>query len=50
MVRSAELSDVYYEKISRPVGSGMVDRFDVWVLIKLPRAEIQKERDRQAQE
>jgi hypothetical protein len=49
MVRSAELQDVYYEKISRPVGSGTVDRFDVWVLIKLPRAEIQKERERQAQ-
>jgi hypothetical protein len=50
MVRSAEVTDVYYEKISRPVGSGMVDRFDVWVLIKLPRAELQKERERQAQE
>jgi hypothetical protein len=50
MVRSAELADVYYEKISRPVGSGTVDRFDVWVLIKLPRAEIEKERERQAQE
>jgi hypothetical protein len=49
MVRSAELQDVYYEKISRAVGSGTVDRFDVWVLIKLPRAEIQKERERQVQ-
>ncbi|MGZ6142469.1 MAG: hypothetical protein ACXWLM_03970 [Myxococcales bacterium] len=50
MVRSAELADVYYEKISREAGSGTIDRFDVWVLIKLPRAEIQKERDRQQQE
>jgi hypothetical protein len=50
MVRSAELADVYYEKISREAGSGTIDRFDVWALIKLPRAEIQKERDRQQQE
>jgi len=50
MVRSAELADVYYEKISREAGSGTIDRFDVWALIKLPRAEIQKERDRQLQE
>jgi hypothetical protein len=50
MVRSAEIADVYYEKISRPVGSGTVDRFDVWVLIRLPRAEIAKERARQEQE
>jgi hypothetical protein len=50
MVRSAELADVYYEKISREAGSGTIDRFDVWVLIKLPRAEVQKERDRQQQE
>jgi hypothetical protein len=49
MVRSAEMADVYYEKISREVGGGSVDRFDVWVLIKLPRAEVQKERERQDQ-
>jgi len=41
---------VYYEKISREVGSGTVDRFDVWVLLKLPRSEVEKERQRQAQE
>jgi len=50
MLRSAELSDVYYEKISREVGAGTIDRYDVWVLIKLPRAEVDKERQRQAQE
>ncbi|HEY4769187.1 MAG TPA: hypothetical protein VIH51_01135, partial [Myxococcales bacterium] len=50
MLRSAELADVYYEKISREVGSGTVDRFDVWVLLKLPRSEVEKERQRQAQE
>ena len=50
MVRGAELADVYYEKISREAGSGTIDRFDVWVLIKLPRAEIAKERERQQQQ
>jgi hypothetical protein len=50
MVRSAEQSDEYYEKTSRPMGSGSYDRFDVWVLIKLPRGEIEKERARQAEE
>ena len=50
MLRSAELADVYYEKISREVGAGTVDRYDVWVLLKLPRAEVEKERQRQAQE
>ena len=50
MVRSAELADVYWEKISREAGSGTIDRYDVWVLIKLPRAEIGKERDRQKAE
>jgi len=50
MLRSAELSDFYYEKISREVGATTVDRYDVWVLIKLPRAEVEKERQRQAQE
>src|SRR5205814_1055053 len=50
MLRSAELADMYYEKISREVGSGTVDRFDVWVLLKLPRSEVEKERQRQAQE
>jgi hypothetical protein len=50
MLRSAELADVYYEKISREVGAGTVDRYDVWVLLKLPRAEVEKERGRQAEE
>ncbi|MGZ6125377.1 MAG: hypothetical protein ACXWLR_10490 [Myxococcales bacterium] len=50
MLRSAEVADVYYEKISREVGAGTVDRYDVWVLLKLPRAGVEKERQRQAQE
>jgi len=50
MLRSAELADVYYERISREVGASTVDRYDVWVLLKLPRAEVEKERQRQAQQ
>jgi hypothetical protein len=50
MLRSAEVADVYSEKISRQVGAGTVDRFDVWALVRLPRAEVEKERQRQAQE
>ena len=50
MLRSAELADVYYERISREVGAGTIDRYDVWVLLRLPRAEVEKERQRQAQE
>jgi hypothetical protein len=50
LIRSAEVSDVYYEKISRQAGSTSIDRYDVWVLLRLPRTELEKERERQAQE
>ena len=50
MLRSAEVADVYFERISREVPAGTIDRFDVWVLLRLPRAEVEKERQRQAQE
>ena len=50
MIRSAALEDVYWEKISREAGSGTIDRFDVWVLLKLPKVELEKERQRQADE
>jgi hypothetical protein len=50
VIRSAELADVYYEKISREAGSGTIDRYDVWVLLKLPKAEIARERARQDDE
>ena len=50
VIRSAELADVYYERISREAGSGTVDRYDVWVLLKLPKAEIANERKRQDDE
>ena len=47
VIRSAQEADVYWEKISREAGSGTIDRYDVWVLITLPRAELARERDRQ---
>ena len=50
LVRSAEIADSSYEKISREVGAGLIERYDVWVLVKLPRAEVEKERARQAEE
>lgn len=50
MIRSAAVEDVYWEKISREAGSGTIDRFDVWVLLKLPKVELAKEQQRQADE
>jgi hypothetical protein len=50
LIRSAELADVYHEKYSRRAGQTTVDRFDVWVLVRLPRREIEAERQRQEQE
>jgi len=50
MIRSAAVEDVYWTKISREAGSGTIDRFDVWVLLKLPKAELAKEQKRQADE
>src|SRR5262249_43335590 len=43
LIRGARLADVYYEKFSRRAGATTIDRFDVWVLIKLSRAELQAE-------
>ena len=50
MLRSAEVADTYYERISREVGNGTIDRYDVWVLIRVPRAEVERERERQRAE
>jgi hypothetical protein len=50
LVRSAQVADVYYEKFSRQAGATVIDRFDVWVLLKLPKAELEAERVRQKQE
>jgi len=50
LIRHARMSDVYYEKYSRKAGATAIDRFDVWVLIELSRAELEAERARQQQE
>jgi len=50
LVRSARIADVYYEKFSRKAGATTIDRFDVWVLIKISRAELEGERVRQQEE
>jgi hypothetical protein len=50
LIRSAEIVDVYWEKNSRAAGATTIDQFDVSVLIKLPRAEVEAERKRQADE
>lgn len=50
LLRSAEVADVYYEKWSRRAGQTTIDRFDVWVLVRLPRREVETERQRQKSE
>jgi len=50
LVRGARMADVYYEKFSRKAGATVIDTFDVWVLIKLSRADLEAERVRQEDE
>jgi hypothetical protein len=50
LLRSAEVAEVYYEKWSRRTGQTTIDLFDVWVLVRLPRREIDTERQRQITE
>jgi len=50
LIRNARTMDVYYEKFSRKAGATSIDRFDVWVLIRLSRADLQAERVRQQDE
>lgn len=50
LIRGARLADVYYEKFSRKAGATTIDWFDVWVLIKLSRAELAAEQARQQEE
>ena len=50
LIRHARMADVYYEKYSRKAGATTVDRFDVWVLIRLSRADLEAERVRQQDE
>jgi hypothetical protein len=50
LIRGAQVADVYHERISRRAGATTIDRYDVWVLIRLPEAELALERQRQAQD
>ena len=50
LIKSAELADVYWEKNSRIAGATTIDRWDVSVLMKLPKAELDAERKRQEEE
>ena len=50
LIRNARTADVYYEKFSRKAGATIIDRFDVWVLIKLSRADLEAEHARQEDE
>jgi len=50
LIRNARTADVYYEKFSRKAGATTIDRFDVWVLIKLSRADLEAEHTRQQDE
>ncbi len=50
LIKGATMEDVYYEKLSRQAGATSIDRYDVWVLAKLSRAELDAEKQRQASE
>ena len=50
LIKSAELADIYWEKNSRIAGATTIDRWDVSVLMKLPKAELDAERRRQEDE
>ncbi len=47
IIQGAEISDVYYDQITRHVGAMDLNRFDVWVLARFPRAAAEAERARQ---
>ena len=50
LIRGATIEDVYYERLSRQAGATSIDRYDVWVLAKLSRAELDTEKQRQSSE
>ena len=50
LIKNAELADVYWEKNSRAAGATTIDRWDVSVLMKLPKADLDAERKRQEDE
>lgn len=49
-IQGVEAVDNYSESMSRQVGATQLDRFDVWVLVRFPRAAADAERGRQAKE
>jgi LPP20 lipoprotein len=50
LIKNAELVDVYWEKNSRIAGATTIDRWDVSVLMKLNKADLDAERKRQEDE
>ncbi len=50
LIKNAELADVYWEKNSRIAGASTIDRWDVSVLLKMNRADLDAERNRQEEE
>jgi hypothetical protein len=49
-VSGAKVADWYYEKIKRVDNKFSIERYDVYVLISYPRAEVEKENARQEKE
>ena len=50
LIKNAELADVYWEKNSRIAGASTIDRWDVSVLLRMNRADLDAERTRQQDE
>ena len=50
IIKGATVEDVYYEKLSRQAGATSIDKYDVWVLAKLSRADLESEKQRQQSE
>ncbi|WP_447962501.1 hypothetical protein [Nitrospira sp. Ecomares 2.1] len=50
MVKKAEVMDSYYKKMRRVEGDHVLERYDVYVLVRYPKKEAEAERLRQEQE
>lgn len=50
MVKKAEVMDSYYKKMKRVEGDHVLERYDVYVLVRYPKKEAEAERLRQEQE
>jgi hypothetical protein len=46
-IQGAEVADTYWEATIRPLGATEVGRYEVWVLMRFPRAAAEAERARQ---